>query len=83
MSEKRTQQAKKVSNQIVDLDSPKSANEPRRTGIRCVKCGCTHMPVRSTRHYGRRTIRKRKCRNCGWETRTQELFLSDSPTALG
>jgi len=42
-------------------------------GICCRKCGCSHMPVYTTRKTHRGVLRYRRCRHCGTTMITTEI----------
>lgn len=46
-----------------DMSYSKRPN--RGQGMKCPECGCTDLRAYGTRHLGNRTIRYRRCRNCG------------------
>lgn len=44
-------------------------------GLRCMTCGCRHLPVIYTRSKpGGRIMRRRQCRNCGKRMTTYEEY---------
>ena len=60
---------------MVDIETLTS-EESQSQGIACPKCGCRHLPVRYTRHRGKRIIRFRECRYCGRRVMTYEEVQS-------
>lgn len=48
-----------------DETRPSPAADDPNPGACCPKCGCRHAPVQFTQRSGKRTIRTRRCRNCG------------------
>lgn len=54
--------------------APVMAADDPNPGACCPNCGCRHAPVQFTQRTGKRTIRTRRCRNCG--TRFREIAIS-------